>query len=114
MAEDRKTGAFDIEWDPQNPIGSLGKLYAITTEKARQQINWYKVKVKPKRFLSQGCRFLAIALLGLAALIPLLNAAGFSQRQAPTQVQMPKVLRTNNLNRLNRCDKLFAWDRRNS
>lgn len=62
-------------WDGSDPGSSLAKVYAATVEKARQQIDWYKVKAGPKRMGSQACRFAAIVLFGLAALIPLLKAA---------------------------------------
>lgn len=62
-------------WDSSDPGGSLAKLYAATVDKARQQIDWYKFKAAPKRLGSQSCRFAAIVLFGLAALIPLLKAA---------------------------------------
>jgi hypothetical protein len=97
MAEDPTKGTLNSEWDAQNPIGSLAKLYATTIEKGNRQINWYKLKVKPKRILSQVCRFLAIVFLGLAALAPLLKAAGVglgrltasTQGQVQTQPQSP-------------------------
>jgi hypothetical protein len=64
-----------VAWDSSNPAASLATLYVASVEKARQQIGWYKVKVRPKRVGSWFCRLAAIVLLGLAALIPLLKAA---------------------------------------
>ena len=86
MAEDSKKAepepsAAPLQWDASDPMRSLARLYAATLEKARQQIDWYRKKAGPKRFGSQACRFTAIVLLGLAALIPLLKAAGLGQPQ---------------------------------
>jgi hypothetical protein len=64
-----------LAWDACNPAASLANLYAATIAKARQQIEWYRVKVGPKRVGSQLCRLAAIVLLGLAALIPLIRSA---------------------------------------
>ena len=57
-------------------MGSLAALYRGTVAKGQGQIDWYKKKVRPKRQWSQACRFMAILLFGLAALIPLLKASG--------------------------------------
>ena len=67
--------ADQARWDLADALGSLAALYAATIAKARQQIEWYQRKVKPKRQGSQAVRFLAIVLLGLAALVPLVKAA---------------------------------------
>jgi hypothetical protein len=72
-----------VTWDGSNPAASLANLYAAAVARARQQINWYKVKVRPKRVGSWLCRLAAIVLLGLAALIPLLKAALSSASIAP-------------------------------
>ncbi len=103
MLEVSKIGTSDANanwavWDASDPLGALARLYAATIKRAYQQIDWYKVKVRPKRFGSQVCRFLAIVLLGLAALIPLLKAAGIGQSgstlPAPqTQPQGPNTMR---------------------
>jgi hypothetical protein len=68
-------------WNEADPMGSLAALYRSTVEKGRGQIDWYKKKVRPKRLGSQTCRFLAILLFGLAALIPLVKATDFWQHQ---------------------------------
>lgn len=78
-----KQNASWLAWDASNPADSLASLYAATLEKARQQIGWYKVKVRPKRVGSWFCRLAAIVLLGLAALIPLLKAALSSANIVP-------------------------------
>ena len=70
-----KPNASWVAWDGSNPAASLSNLYAATVAKARDQIEWYRMKVRPKRVGSQLCRLAAIVLLGLAALIPLLKAA---------------------------------------
>jgi hypothetical protein len=66
-------------------MGSLAALYRSTVEKGQDQINWYTRKVRPKRVLSQACRFAAILFFGLAALIPLLKATGLWQEQPGSQ-----------------------------
>jgi hypothetical protein len=71
--------ANEVVWNAADPLRSLTELYATTVGKAGKQIDWYKAKVRPKRLGSQACRFLAIALIGLAALVPLLKAAGLGQ-----------------------------------
>ncbi|PYV24916.1 MAG: hypothetical protein DMG27_11675 [Acidobacteria bacterium] len=40
--------AGSAQWDASDAAGSLAKLYAATLEKARQQIDWYRVKAVPK------------------------------------------------------------------
>jgi SMODS and SLOG-associating 2TM effector domain 2 len=92
MLEASKTGTSDananwVVWDASDPLGALARLYAATIKRASQQIDWYKVKVRPKRLGSQVCRFLAIVLLGLAALIPLLKAAGIGQSESTLPAQ---------------------------
>jgi hypothetical protein len=86
-------GAVDLasEWDESDPGGSLANLYRTTKAKALAQINWYKAKVRPKRFGSQACRFTAIFLFGLAALLPLLKASGIWQRQPGAAAQEREI-----------------------
>lgn len=76
-------------WNGNDPISSLAELYDATVKRGREHIGWYQRNVRLKRFGSQACRFLAILLFGLAALMPLIKAMGVAeeQSQSPTQGQ---------------------------
>jgi hypothetical protein len=85
----------DSAWNEQDPMGSLAALYRATVQRGKEQINWYRKKVRPKRLGSQACRFAAILFFGLAALIPLIKAADIwhdqqdSQASAQRSIQFP-------------------------
>jgi hypothetical protein len=78
-------------WKAEDRDRSLRVVFEHVRNDALQAIHWYVKARRPKRFIATGARLLAIALLGTAALLPLLTPV-LSKPPAPIWVSIAIAL----------------------
>lgn len=66
----------DYAWDPTQAEVSLSALFDHAREDANEAINWYLRKKRPKKVVAMLCRIAALAMGGVAALLPLIAQIG--------------------------------------
>ncbi len=70
-----------LSWKPEDCEESLNQVFEHVRRDALEAISWYVRARRPKRHVATSARFLAVALLGVAALLPLLEGILITQVQ---------------------------------
>jgi len=70
---DETPSLHTLQWDPDNLIDSLDKLYRLTIHEAEQSIAWYRINSRPKKRWAQRIRVAAIVATSLGGIIPILS-----------------------------------------